>query len=586
MANKTLSLVLCLLSFSLFAAAEWRHGERVPLWPEGRIPDSQEHQIGEMTDEAGGYPKNPKEGFDAAAHRMPYLEWFEKPTEPNGACTILVSGGSYQNCCDVNLIKTWRDRFTALGYQTVNLVYRTPRAKDAPCHRSGWQDGQRAVRLVRRDAAKRGYDPEKIGVIGMSAGGHLVCMLATSALTASYEKVDEIDEIPCHVNWCVANAPAYNTETAASGVARPEDGTFLLDELKVNPSFKFDAKTCPISFHHGGVDPYTPNGSTLCYREIRKLKVPAELHLYADYGHGAHGLERAIEFMHQMNFDGKLGAEEERRIFTGNYTAEQVKESLWPEGKMPAKQSCQTNAPYLTWFIPKTLKTKAIQVITPGGAYMHCNDSGEGLPVAEYLNEKGMTAVVVKYRCPRPTNLPKHVTAWQDAQRAIRMVRSEAPARGLDPDRIGVMGFSAGGHLTLMCALSSTYPSYKAIDEIDKVPCKVQWACPIYPAYSLTDGAESPNKDGGNLDDSKPVPEFLFDVNTPPMCFVHGDKDVWAAMNSVKIWERLRRMGAQSDLHTLATRGHCFQFKAAPGTGSWTWLDRVWDFLSRKGFNK
>lgn len=587
--KQSLSVVFCLLSFSLFATAEWRHGERIPLWPDGKIPDFQEHQVGAMTDETwkpGGKWNEKNPDFKPEEHRMPYLEWFEKPAEPNGACMILVSGGSYSCCCDVGLIKTWRDRFTALGYQTVNLVYRTPRAKDAPCHRSGWQDGQRAVRLVRRDAAKRGYDPEKIGVIGMSAGGHLVCMLATSALTASYEKVDEIDEIPCHVNWCVANAPAYNTETAASGVARPEDGTFLLDELKVNPSFKFDAKTCPISFHHGGVDPYTPNGSTLCYREIRKLKVPAELHLYADYGHGAHGLERAIEFMHQMNFDGKLGAEEERRIFTGNYTAEQVKESLWPEGKMPAKQSCQTNAPYLTWFIPKTLKTKAIQVITPGGAYMHCNDSGEGLPVAEYLNEKGMTAVVVKYRCPRPTNLPKHVTAWQDAQRAIRMVRSEAPARGLDPDRIGVMGFSAGGHLTLMCALSSTYPSYKAIDEIDKVPCKVQWACPIYPAYSLTDGAESPNKDGGNLDDSKPVPEFLFDVNTPPMCFVHGDKDVWAAMNSVKIWERLRRMGAQSDLHTLATRGHCFQFKAAPGTGSWTWLDRVWDFLSRKGFNK
>lgn len=585
--KQPLSVVFCLLSFSLFAAAEWRHGERVPLWPDGKIPDFQEHQIGEMTDEAGGYPSKPKEGFDAAAHRMPYLEWFEAPgTNAVRACMILVSGGSYQNCCDVSLIKTWRDRFTALGYQTVNLVYRTPRAKDAPCHRSGWQDGQRAVRLVRRDAAKRGYDPEKIGVIGMSAGGHLVCMLATSALTASYEKVDELDDIPCHVNWCVANAPAYNTETAAPGVARPEDGTFLLDELKVNPSFKFDAKTCPISFHHGGTDPYTPNGSTLCYREVRKLKVPAELHLYADYGHGAHGLERAVEFMHQMNFDGRLGAEEERRIFTGDYTAEQVKEFLWPEGKMPAKQTCQTNAPYLTWFIPKTLKTKAIQVITPGGAYMHCNDSGEGLPVAEYLNAKGMTAVVVKYRCPRPQGLPKHVTAWQDAQRAIRMVRNEAPARGLDPDRIGVMGFSAGGHLTLMCALSSTYPSYKAIDEIDKTSCKVQWACPIYPAYSLTDGVESPNKDGGNLDDSKPVPEFLFDVNTPPMCFVHGDKDVWAAMNSVKIWERLRRMGAQSDLHTLATRGHCFQFKAAPGTGSYTWLDRVWDFLSRKGFNK
>ena len=579
--KRSLSFVFCLLSSVLLAGpAPWRHGERVPLWPEGKIPDFQEQQIAAMTDETKA------EGFVAAERRMPYLEWFEAPVSNlTHGCMILISGGSYQCCCDVGLVKLWKDTFTALGYQTVNLVYRTPRAKDAPCHRSGWQDGQRAVRLVRCDAAKRGFDPEKIGVIGMSAGGHLACMLATSALTPAYAKVDEIDDIPCHVNWAIANAPAYNTETAAAGVARPEDGTLLFD-LKVNPSFKFDAKTCPISFHHGGTDPYTPNGSTRCYRELRKLKVPAELHLYADKAHGAHGLGRALEFMHQMNFDGRLAAEEERRIFTGAYTAEQAKELLWPDGKMPTKLANQTNAPYMTWYIPKTLKTKAIQVIVPGGGYNHCNAKGEGLPVAEYLNTKGMTAVVVMYRCPRPTNLPKHVTAWQDAQRALRMVRSEAPGRGLDPDRIGIMGFSAGGHLTLMCALSSTYSSYRPIDEIDKVPCKVQWACPIYPAYALTDGADSPNKNGGNLDDSEPVPEFLFDVNTPPMCFMHGDADGWAAMNSVKVWERLRRMGVQCDLHTLAKRGHCFQFKAAPGTGSWTWLDQVWDFLSRKGFNR
>ena len=579
--KKMMMIGLVLAAGMSFAAAPWRNGERVPLWPEGKIPDFQEHQIGAMTDEASTNAEW------RAAHRMPYLEWFDAPAvdAKNGGCMILVSGGSYQRCCDVGLIKTWRDTFTKLGYQCVNLVYRTPRAKDAPCHRSGWQDGQRAVRLVRRDAAKRGYDPEKIGVIGMSAGGHLVCMLATSALTPAYAKVDEVDDIPCHVNWCVANAPAYNTATAADGVARPQDGTAFTD-LKVNPSFKFDAKTCPISFHHGGMDPYTPNGSTQCYREMRKRKIPAELHLYADKAHGAHGLGRALEFMRQMNFDGRLAPEEERRIFTGAYTAEQVKEFLWPEGKTPSQQACQTNAPYLTWFIPKTLKTKAIQVITPGGGYFHCNDSGEGLPVAEYLNAKGMTAVVVKYRCPRPKGLAKHVTAWQDAQRAIRMVRSEAPGRGLDPDRIGVMGFSAGGHLTLMCALSSTAEAYPAIDEIDKVPCKVQWACPIYPAYALTDGADKPNENGGNLDDAVPVPEFLFDTNTPPMCFVHGDADGWAAMNSVKCWEKLRTMGVQCDLHTLAKRGHCFQFKASPETGSWTWLDQIWDFLGRKGLNK
>ena len=180
----------------------------------------------------------------------------------------------------------------------------------------------------------------------------------------------------------------------------------------------------------------------------------------------------------------------------------------------------------------------------------------------------------------------QHLTSWQDAQRAIRLVRSEAAARGLDPERIGTMGFSAGGHLTYMTALSSLTNAYPAVDAIDKLSCSVQWACPIYPAYSLTDGANGPNAHGGNLDEDVPVPEFAFDAATPPMCFVHGDGDVWAAMNSVKVWERLRAMGIQCDLHTLARRGHCFQVVAEPGTGSFTWMDRIWEFLSAKKLNR
>ena len=566
---------------AFFAAAAFAaFAEVQAVWPSlDAMPDRQPHQIGAMTDVSRAPDFNPD------AHRMPYIDWSEKPANPNGACIILVSGGSYNCCCDVGLVKKWRNRFTELGYQTVNFVYRTPRPKGLPIYQSAWEDGQRAVRLVRSQAEKRGFDPERIGVIGMSAGGHLVCLLATSSMTPAYAKVDDLDDIPCHINFCIANAPAYNTATAASGIARPEDGTLNM-ALKPNPCFKFDEKTCPISFHHGGADIYTPNGSTQCYREMRKHKVPAELHIYADRAHGAFGLDAAEEFLHQLNFDGKLGAETERRVFTGEYTAERIRENLWPDGKTPSAQQSQTNSPTLTWFIPKNLSTKAIQVVFPGGGYSRCNVTGEALPVAEYFNAKGMTVVVVEYRCPRPKDLPKHLTAWQDAQRAIRMVRSEAPARGLDLDRIGVMGFSAGGHLTLMTALSSTYSSYRAVDAIDSLSCKVQWACPIYPAYALTDGDNKPNATGGNDDSAVPVPEFLFDINTPPMCFVHGDADGWAAMNSVKVWERLRSMGVQSDLHTLAGRGHCFQFKAADGTGSANWLDKVWDFLSRKGFCK
>ena len=553
-----------------------------PLWPDGKIPDFQPHQIAAMTD------KVKMEGFKAEEHRMPHLEWYDAPAAKDriGACMILVSGGSYNCCCDVGLVKMWKERLTALGYQCVNLVYRTPRPKGLEIYQSAWEDGQRAVRLVRREAKNRGFDPEKIGVIGMSAGGHLTCMLATSALTPAYAKIDEIDDIPCHINWAIANAPAYNTLTSASGIARPEDGTTFTD-LKVNPCFAFDAKTCPISFHHGGMDPYTPNGSTMTYRELRKRKIPAELHLYADKKHGAHGFERALEFLRQMNYDGRLGREIalDHRMMPGD-TIRTEKEYLWPKGRIPDVSAKQKYEPYLVWFIPEKLTTKAIQVIVPGGGYSFCNFNGEGTPVAHYLNGKGMTAVVVMYRCPRHEGKDKHISAWQDAQRAVRMVRSEAPARGLDPNRIGIMGFSAGGHLTLMTSTNARTAAYEPVDDIDKLPCNVQWACPIYPAYSLTDGIDVPNKDGGNLDDAVLVPEFSFDEDTPPMCFVHGDADVWAAMNSVKCWEKLRTMGRQCDLHTLATRGHCFQIRSSEGTGSWSWLDQIWDFLARKGLTK
>ena len=559
-----------------------------PLWPEGKVPDFQEHQIAAMTDVSGAYHKGqPKEGFKAEEHRMPYIDWYEAPAEDvrNGGCMILVSGGSYQNCCDVGLVEMWHKKLTALGFQCVNLVYRTPRPKGLPIYQTAWEDGQRAVRLVRSQAKKYGFDPEKIGIIGMSAGGHLVCMLATSALTPAYERIDALDDVPCHVNWAIANAPAYNTLNGATGNPTPKDGTEVVPSI--NPCFKFDEKTCPISFHHGGVDPYTPNGSTLCYRELRKRKIPTELHLYADKKHGAHGFDRAVEFMRQMGFLGPLAREQalDHRLFP-NDTLRTEKELLWPAGKTPDVSPNHKFDPYLVWFVPEKPTTKAIQVIVPGGGYSFCNFNGECTPVAHYLNGKGMTAVVVMYRNPRPVGKPKHLSAWQDTQRAIRMVRSEAPARGLDPDRIGIMGFSAGGHLTLMASLNARTPSYAPVDPVDRLSCKVQWAVPIYPAYVLTDGANGLNVNGGNGDEDTFVPEFAFDEDTPPMCFIHGDGDSISPMGSVKCWEKLRMMGRQCDLHTLATRGHCFQIKCAPGTGSSTWLDQVWDFISRKGLNK
>ena len=136
-----------------------------------------------------------------------------------------------------------------------------------------------------------------------------------------------------------------------------------------------------------------------------------------------------------------------------------------------------------------------------------------------------------------------------------------------------------------MAATSSRRKAYLPIDDIDKLPCNVQWAVATYPAYVLTDGLDGKNTDGGNGDEDRLVSDFSFDLDTCPVLFLHGDADGFAAMGSVKVWEQLRRMGIQGELHTFATRGHCFIDKAAPGTGSYTALDRIWEFLNHKKFN-
>ena len=571
-------LIICIgLLWAAMASAQ----ERQYLWPSVAVmPDYQAHQIAEMTDKV----KAP--GFNPQDNRIAFLDWYEAPQHPNGGCMILISGGSYKNCCDVKPVEQWRRTFTELGFQCVNLVYRTPRPEGLPIYKTAWEDGQRAVRLVRSQAASRGFDPEKIGTVSMSAGSHLALMLASGSLTRAYAPIDQLDSIPCHINWAVVHAPAYATTDGETGTRAIRAGYGT--DVGLSSAFPFDEKTCPMVLLHGGKDPYTPFGSTLVYWQLRRMGVPAELHLYPDKGHAVLGLDRAVEFMCQMGFIGPLEDEVplmDRYVSDGD-RGSYKKESLWPAGKMPDASEDQCE-PYLEWHFPKHLKTKAIQIVYSGGGYNRNDPDGfEVAPTRRYLNAKGMTVVTMKYRTPRPEGLAKHTTAWQDLQRAVRVVRSQAAVYGLDPERIGIMGCSAGGHLTLMGATSARHQSYLPIDDIDKLPCKVQWGVPIYPAYVLTDGVDGHNVGGGNADDSVLVPDFSFDLDTAPLLMIHGDADGYSPMGSVRVWEKQCAMGVQSELHILATRKHCFQRNASPGTGSYTYLDRIWEFLSTKGLNK
>lgn len=562
--------------------------ERMPLWPDGKMPDCRPRQIAAMADVAG-VPGECKDGFDPKRHRTPFLAWFDEQPEPerrNGICMILVSGGGCDSCCDGPLVRMWRERFASIGCVCVNLVCRTPRPKGLPFCHGAWADAQRAVRLVRREAKARGFDPERIGVIGFSAGALLATLLATSAQTPAAAPVDELDGTPCHVAFAVAAALPH-------GYSADRLPSHLSDE------FRFDAKTAPLCLLQGGRDPFGVLHASHVYRQLRRMKIPAELHGFADKAHDFWGwnpdpqtgtgpdnwFENVRGFIRQMDFDGQLAAERpiETRFADDSACGARVRRELWPSGRMPDVQTNQC-APYLEWWMPKTIRTRSIQILYSGGSYMDNHpEAWDGVPAARrFLNARGMTVVTLKYRTPRPTSgIAFYRTAWQDLQRAIRLVKGEAPQHGLDPDSVGIWGASAGGHLTLLGALSSTRLAYEPIDAADAIPCSVRWAVAVYPAYVLTEG----NAGGGNQDSSVPGPEFAFDGKSCPVLFLHGDADGWTAMNSVKVWERLAAMGVQGDLHTFAKREHCFMMSASPGTGSYAWLDRVWEFMNHKGYN-
>lgn len=504
--------------------------DRQPLWPEGRNPGAD-----------GGRPA--------------CLEWTKPPSKPNGVCMILVSGGGREYA---GLVREWSERFTSIGCQCVEL------ATDE------WADGQRAVRLVRYNAEKRGVIFDRIGVA--SAGMRLATLLATSSTAPAYRPVDHIDaDVPCNVDWAIAGAADCDPDGAPGPAA-----------------FRFDARTAPMCMLYDTDDNHSPLPLTRTYRRLKYMKVPAELHFSTgrsqEYWFG-----RVREFMAQMGYLGPLGGKVPlvKRFADDDARGGCERESIWPDGGTPDVQTNQC-VPYIEWHMPKEPKTKAVMIVYSGGAYnANKPDGNEVAPFRRYLNAKGMAAVTLKYRTPRPAPpLERYATAWQDLQRAIRVVRSKAASKGLDPGRIGIMGSSAGGHLTLLGATSSRQRSYGPIDGIDEVPCNVQLAVSVYPGY-VFEGHKMQTREQGEGGNELPLsPEFKFDRDTPPVIFLHGDADVWSPIGSVKCWERLLSMGIKGELHTYALRPHCFHASSSPGTGAYAYMDRIWEFMAGNGFGR
>jgi acetyl esterase/lipase len=198
------------------------------------------------------------------------------------------------------------------------------------------------------------------------------------------------------------------------------------------------------------------------------------------------------------------------------------------------------NNPSLTVFLPPKEKANgAAMVIVPGGGHRELVFNAEGVQPARYLNNLGVAAFALKYRLARETNSPYTIdNAREDAQRAMRLVRSHAKEWNIDPDRIGIMGFSAGGELTSMVAFGATDGNPNAADAIDRVSCRPDFLVEIYP---------------GPLGMPDVVP-----TNAPPAFFLAANDDTGPAHTITGLLEKYQKAGVPAEVHLFAKGSHAF----------------------------
>jgi acetyl esterase/lipase len=228
------------------------------------------------------------------------------------------------------------------------------------------------------------------------------------------------------------------------------------------------------------------------------------------------------------------------------------------------------STPTLTLYTPKGANTGAAVVVFPGGGYQILAIDLEGTEVCDWLNSAGITCVLLKYRVPGTGPYPKSSAALQDAQRALGIVRAHAAEWKIDPNRIGVLGFSAGAHLAAALSTHFEQRLYEPIDDSDKLSCRPDFAVIVYPGYlALADKNFAPN------------PDINPTEKTPPSFIVQAEDDPVHVENATVYFQALKNAKVPAELHVYAGGGHGYGLRrtALPVT-AWplsveTWLRTI-----------
>ena len=231
--------------------------------------------------------------------------------------------------------------------------------------------------------------------------------------------------------------------------------------------------------------------------------------------------------------------------------------------------------PTLTVYKPDPAKdTGAAVLVCPGGGYHILAMDLEGTEVCEWLNSIGVTGILLKYRVPARSGQPKHLAPLQDAQRATGLVRQKAAEWRIDPRRLGILGFSAGGHLSALVSTGEQTRSYPVVDGADAIACRPDFAVLIY-AARLT------MKDEGD----RIAPELKIGPETPPTFLAMTADDPVRLETALFYTKALNDARVPVELHVYPSGGHGYGLRPTEQTVT-TWPQRVEDWMKSRGLLK
>jgi acetyl esterase/lipase len=255
-----------------------------------------------------------------------------------------------------------------------------------------------------------------------------------------------------------------------------------------------------------------------------------------------------------------------------------------PKGRPWWPRVNDVSRPTMTVYAPKGHNTGVAVVVFPGGGYQMLAMDLEGTEICDWLTSRGITCVLLKYRVPNsgPTWVnghrfyPKVQTALQDAQRTLGLVRLHAAQWQVDPHKVGVIGFSAGGHLVAAVSTHFTRRTYPPVDAADKESCRPDFAIAVYPGHLWAhEDEDRATRDETRLDLR---PDIRVSADTPPTFLLQAEDDhVDGVEQSLAYYVALQKAGVPTEMHLYARGGHAFGLRPSKlPIAQWPHLVETW----------